>query len=68
MPPLREWLLGWIDERADPRQALDTLPGALHHLSDAWARRSSPTSSLCITLTCWPAWKRRCAGLRRCWK
>jgi aryl sulfotransferase len=41
-PPLREWLLAWIDDEADPRQELDSLPGTLHHLSDAWARRSEP--------------------------
>lgn len=41
-PPLREWLLRWIDDAADPRQEMDSLPGTLHHLSDAWARRSEP--------------------------
>jgi hypothetical protein len=38
-PPLREWLLSWIDWKADPRQQLDSLPGVLFHLSDAWDRR-----------------------------
>jgi aryl sulfotransferase len=28
-PPLRDWLLSWIDGQADPRQQLDSLPGAL---------------------------------------
>ena len=40
-PPLRDWLLGWIDWDGDPLAPgnLDTLPGVLWHLSDAWARR-----------------------------
>jgi aryl sulfotransferase len=40
--PLRRWLLAWIDEDADPRQEMDSLPGVMWHLSDAWARRSQP--------------------------
>lgn len=36
---LREWLLDWIDRDADPRGFLDSLPGMMWHLSDAWARR-----------------------------
>jgi aryl sulfotransferase len=38
-PPLHEWLLGFIDWEGDPRAWLDTLPGAMLHLSDAWSRR-----------------------------
>jgi hypothetical protein len=41
-PPLREWLVRWIDEDADPRESMDSLPGVMWHLSDAWARRSAP--------------------------
>jgi len=41
-PGLREWLLAWIDRDVDPRAQLDSLPGALWHLSDAWARRAEP--------------------------
>lgn len=41
-PPLHEWLLAWIDNDADPRAEMDSLPGVLWHLSDAWARRSQP--------------------------
>jgi aryl sulfotransferase len=41
-PPLRDWLLGWIDSDADPRAELDSLPGVMWHLSDAWSRRSQP--------------------------
>jgi aryl sulfotransferase len=40
--PLREWLLDWVDHDADPRQELDSLPGVMWHLSDAWARRAEP--------------------------
>jgi aryl sulfotransferase len=38
-PPIREWLLDWIRSDAEPRRELDSLPGVLWHLSDAWARR-----------------------------
>jgi aryl sulfotransferase len=41
-PPLHEWLLRWIDNDADPRAEMDSLPGVLWHLSDAWARRFEP--------------------------
>lgn len=41
-PPLHEWLVGFVDWDGDPREWLDTLPGALLHLSDAWARRDEP--------------------------
>jgi len=39
---LRQWLLEWIDDDADPREEMDSLPGVMWHLSDAWARRSQP--------------------------
>ena len=39
---MREWLLSWIDSEADPRERMDSLPGVLWHLSDAWARRDEP--------------------------
>ena len=41
-PGLHDWLLGWIDQDTDPREDLDSLPGVLLHLSDAWARRAQP--------------------------
>lgn len=40
--PLWEWLVNWIEENSDPRQALDSLPGVMWHLRDAWARRRQP--------------------------
>ncbi|HEX6420489.1 MAG TPA: sulfotransferase domain-containing protein [Acidimicrobiales bacterium] len=41
-PPLREWLVSWIASSADPRHRLDSLPGVLWHLGDAWRRRHAP--------------------------
>jgi aryl sulfotransferase len=41
-PPLRDWLLSWIADDSEPRDQLDSLPGFMWHLSDAWARRSQP--------------------------
>jgi hypothetical protein len=41
-PQLHEWLLAWIDDRPRPEDQLDSLPGVLWHLSDAWARRDEP--------------------------
>lgn len=41
-PRLHEWLLAWIDSDASPREELDSLPGVLWHLSDAWDRRAEP--------------------------
>jgi aryl sulfotransferase len=39
---VRDWLLDWISQDADPREEMDSLPGVMGHLSDAWARRSQP--------------------------
>lgn len=39
-PPLPQWLLEWIENGSDPRNSLDSLPGVLWHLSDAWSRRA----------------------------
>jgi aryl sulfotransferase len=36
---LHEWLLSWIDWEGSPQEQLDSLPGVLWHLSDAWGRR-----------------------------
>ncbi len=40
--PLRDWLLRWIDRDSDPREEMDSLPGLMWHLSDAWSRRAAP--------------------------
>jgi aryl sulfotransferase len=39
---LRDALLTWIADDADPRLDLDSLPGFMAHLTDAWARRDEP--------------------------
>ena len=41
-PELHEWMLSWITSDARPEQQLDSLPGVMWHLSDAWARRDEP--------------------------
>ncbi|MGH3742665.1 MAG: sulfotransferase domain-containing protein [Micromonosporaceae bacterium] len=38
----REWLLSWLASEVDPREELDSLPGVMWHLSDAWVRREQP--------------------------
>jgi len=40
--PLHDWLLRWITDDSDPAEDLDTLPGLMCHLTDAWARRREP--------------------------
>ena len=37
--PLAEWLQEWVAWEGSPRERLDSLPGVLYHLADAWARR-----------------------------
>jgi aryl sulfotransferase len=51
--PLHDWLLAYITGDAspwivgsDPRAELDSLPGLLWHLSDAWSRRHEPNVML----------------------
>ncbi|HEU4423541.1 MAG TPA: sulfotransferase domain-containing protein, partial [Pilimelia sp.] len=39
-PTLREWLLSWIDRDVAPHEGLDSLPGVMWHLRDAWTRRT----------------------------
>lgn len=38
-PALHDWLLSWIDWEGDRTEHMDSLPGVMWHLSDAWARR-----------------------------
>lgn len=38
-PDLAHWLRAWIASDAAPADALDSLPGVVHHLADAWTRR-----------------------------
>jgi aryl sulfotransferase len=37
--PLPEWLPTWMDPGVPPDEQLDTLPGLVHHVGDAWTRR-----------------------------
>src|SRR5215213_8384096 len=37
---LHDWLVAWVERDVSPQQSLDSLPGVVHHLVDAWARRS----------------------------
>ena len=39
-PPLAEWLREWVEWDGAPGERLESLPGVLHHLTDAWARRN----------------------------
>jgi len=41
-PPLREWLLDWISSDDNPADQLDSLPGVMWHMSNAWRRRAEP--------------------------
>jgi aryl sulfotransferase len=41
-PPLHDWLIGWIHQDTTPQQQMDSLPGVMWHLTDAWARRDQP--------------------------
>ena len=36
-----EWVERWITDDTDPATDLDTLPGNVHHLSDAWGRMAA---------------------------
>ncbi|MET8123013.1 sulfotransferase domain-containing protein [Micromonospora sp. NPDC005189] len=44
--PVQQWLPSWVDRDVDPRAELDSLPGVMLHLSDAWARRHEPNVDL----------------------
>ncbi|MDI1459485.1 sulfotransferase domain-containing protein [Catellatospora sp. KI3] len=37
-----EALLRWAAREADPREEMDSLPGVIWHLADAWRRREQP--------------------------
>jgi aryl sulfotransferase len=41
-PPLHDRVLRWIDRDASPLDEMDSLPGVMWHLSDAWSRRDQP--------------------------
>lgn len=41
-PPVRDWILEWVDRNDSPSEQLDSLPGVMWHISDAWMRRADP--------------------------
>ena len=47
-PPttIHEWLVAWVDWEGEATEHLDSLPGVMRHLSDAWARRAEPNMVL----------------------
>ncbi|MBQ1051765.1 sulfotransferase domain-containing protein [Micromonospora sp. C51] len=45
-PSVEQALVRWIDANPDPRAELDSLPGVMWHLRDAWARRHQPNVHL----------------------
>jgi len=55
-PPVRDWLLAWVDREVTPQEQLDSLPGVMWHMSDAWARRNQENvvlvhyDDLCVDL------------------
>ena len=44
-PGLHQWLVSWVDSGDRPEEELDSLPGVMWHLSDAWARRADSDPS-----------------------
>jgi aryl sulfotransferase len=41
-PPIEVWLREWIEWDGDRREQMDSLPGVMWHMTDAWARRQVP--------------------------
>lgn len=41
-PPLHDWLVAAIESNASPQDEMDSFPGVMWHLSDAWSRRHQP--------------------------
>ena len=41
-PAVHDWLVEWIEEDPAPSESLDSLPGVMWHLTDAWSRRAEP--------------------------
>jgi hypothetical protein len=39
--PLHPWLIEWIQQEVDPIDSLDSLPGVLWHITDAWQRQGT---------------------------
>jgi len=43
-PVLHDWLVSWVGADVEPAERLDSLAGVYWHMSDAWARRTSPAA------------------------
>jgi aryl sulfotransferase len=41
-PTLHDWLVDWVEDDPAPFESLDSLPGVMWHVADAWERRSDP--------------------------
>jgi aryl sulfotransferase len=41
-PAVHDWLVEWIEDDPAPSESLDSLPGVMWHLTDAWSRRAEP--------------------------
>jgi hypothetical protein len=58
---LHDWLIAWIERDVTPQESLDSLPGVIHHLVDAWARRGDRVvlvhyDDLLVDLPCTMEW------------
>ena len=40
-PDLHTWLRAWTERDTTPAEAMDSLVGVLHHVTDAWSRRDA---------------------------
>jgi aryl sulfotransferase len=47
-PPITEALLAWIDRNVSPAEAMDSLPGVMWHLTDAWQRAATTDNVLLV--------------------
>ncbi|MEV6634453.1 sulfotransferase domain-containing protein [Actinoplanes sp. NPDC051470] len=47
-PPIKPSLLRWIERDAEPADDLDSLPGVMWHLSDAWQRAARQPNVLLV--------------------
>jgi aryl sulfotransferase len=48
LPPIDAWLREWIESDPNPVEQLDSLPGVMMHLGDAWNRRAETNVSLLL--------------------
>ena len=48
VPTPEAWIEAWIADRRDPADDLDTLPGNVHHVADAWGRRAAGAGNVVL--------------------